>query len=565
LRKLALPLLTFTRHSMRTRHLLVLVLSGACAADVAPPTQLSRVGDRGAVSDSRPGFDLAIEPSSVTLAPGGSATAAITVGRDFPFRRDVVLSIASLPPGVTAVVDPATVEDVSATVTFTAVPGAGPIVADVTVAGEALGHVTATASIQLTVKSPLTPISLDFCASDPALWFAYRNEDGPWTRVVPDANGTVTFDASERVSIAYTRQKKSANGFLGLNYITSVQHVTAQQLQPLSGVTCVSEFGSKTINGDVTGLSAGETAVVSLHVVQSSVISASAPSYRVQRKPDNGALDLVGVRRSSTGLPVNVIIRRGLILENEAVVPTLDFAGAEAIAMEYPAYSVTGLRGSSDMLFVDFWTGSGPGQMPTYQRTVLRSGSAVGALGTYPAVPASLLAPGDRHELTLRSGPPQDAVGAAEIFAAGSPRSLAIGPSLATPSLTQSASAGGPLFTAEVASQPEYGGMARFIVNRFGNGLTNVFIVDATSEYLGGTPPTWTLVMPDFSAVEGWNTAWGYVGGVVLTPEVHAFSASSVDIAPPWLDLTVPPLARTFGNVSSVRFASRRLAFTAAP
>jgi hypothetical protein len=33
--------------------------------------------------------------------------------------------------------------------------------------------------------------------------------------------------------------------------------------------------------------------------------------------------------------------------------------------------------------------------------------------------------------------------------------------------------------------------------------------VEVTSGYLGGTPATWELEMPDFSGVDGWDNSWG--------------------------------------------------------
>ena len=57
----------------------------------------------------------------------------------------------------------------------------------------------------------------------------------------------------------------------------------------------------------------------------------------------------------------------------------------------------------------------------------------------------------------------------------------------------------------QFASQVEYGEAAAVEFYQSSRGAT----VGVSAAYLGGTPATWQLELPDFSGVEGWDNAWG--------------------------------------------------------
>jgi hypothetical protein len=533
---------------MRRVLVLVPLLVLACDRGAPTPTEVQPVGGITAI---KPEFALGASPAELSVERGATASATISITRSSNFRKDVSLSLSGLPEGVTASIDPQVTDGDASVVTFAAAANAPLGTSTITISGRALGRDPEATTLQLTVVRPLVPITLDFCASDAPLWFAYQNEGEAWTQVVPDANAAVFFRATETVAIAITRRRRNASGVpLDGVHITSVLYVTADELRPLSGVTCRNEFGSKVVNGAVDGLTSADNGVVSLHLVPFTVNS-FAPTFRATRKPDEGAMDLIATRRTA-GEPVSFVVRRGLDLANEATVDPIDFASSEAVPAEVPAYTISGLRGTSDQMFVDFWTGATRGGLPSYQRLVARF-SGVTTAGTYRAAPASLLMPGDRHELTVRTGFNADYSGVTSVFRNAGPQNLAIGPSLSPATFAQVSGSSPPRFSVTFASQSEYGAAVRLIANG-----GNIFTVEATAAFHGSTPGTWELVMPDFTAVSGWSADWNIAPGQNVVLDASGWSMAAVDVPALWIENTLPPWARPFADGSVVNFASRR-------
>jgi hypothetical protein len=529
----------------------------AVACESTAPTQLEVQSSSAA---SRPTYALAAAPTEVTVVQGTSATVLLTITRDEPFKKRVSLSATGLPEGVTATFNPVDVEGAESSVTLVATETATLGTFTVTITGSALGRPDVSTGVAMTVVAPVPPmthIALDFCANEPALWFAYQNDGEPWTRVIPDENGTVAFDATPRVAIAVVRTLQNPGGILLTgNHVVSVLYVTSAQLEPLSGVPCVSGFGNRIINGTLEGLGTGETAVVSTHFL-SFVSTAASPTYRATRKPDAGALDLLATRRSATGEPLSMVMRRGLDIANEGVVAPVNFASDEAVPVANPTYSVSGLRGNP-LLFVDFWTNTDLDGIPTQQRIAARGGSAFAESGTFPAVPSVLTQAGDRHELTVRTGLNTDYSGVIDVFQTASARSLAIGPSLSVPTFSQIAGSPVPRFAAELPSQAEYGAMVRMVASTGSGGPVAVYTVDATAAFFSGTPGGWNISIPDLTTVDGWNSAWNIGVGRTATLEMTGWSVAAVMIPPTWITSTIPPAIRPFADGTTIYFAGRQ-------
>lgn len=541
---------------MRRTLVLLSLLVVACDRPVVSPpaTDLTQVGGSASVKGE---FELSTAPTAIEIERGATASVAIGITRSKNFKKDVLLTVAGAPEGLSASASPAVTDGDAALLNLAAATNAPLGTSILTITAKANGREPLTASVEVTIVRPLIPIRLDFCASDRPLWFAFQNDGEPWTEVVPDANAGVFFKATEKVAIALTRGRRSSSGVpLDGAFSTSVLYVTADELLPLSGVPCVSEFGSKVLNGNVAGLASADNAVVSMHLIPFNVGSFS-PVFRALRKPDVGALDLIASRRVA-GDAASFIIRRGLDLPNEAIVPLIDFNSAEAVPAETHPYTVTGLRGTfNDQLLVDFWTGTTPGAMPSYQRLAARFAPNVPGSGTFRTAPASLLMAGDRHEVTVRTGFNAEFAGVTSVFRTGAPQTLAIGPALSLPTneaMTQSR------FRSMLASQPEYGAAARLVAFS-----VNVFTVDVTASYHGGTPATWELAIPDFSAVSGWNSAWGHSVGQSVILDVSGWSVAAVDIPALWIETGIAPWARPFADGTVVNFAGRRQSLIALP
>jgi hypothetical protein len=70
--------------------------------------------------------------------------------------------------------------------------------------------------------------------------------------------------------------------------------------------------------------------------------------------------------------------------------------------------------------------------------------------------------------------------------------------------------------------------------------------VSQTAAYGGGAPATWTLVVPDFSGVAGFDPAWGLRADATYTWDASAFGGSLVSV-----------IGGTPGVGTSFRYASR--------
>jgi hypothetical protein len=102
-----------------------------------------------------PDFGLTAGASSLTLMPGGSATASITIAPKGGFAGAVALAASGMPAGVTASFSPASATSTS-TLTLTAGSKAAAGSATVTVTGTS-GSLSHTATIPVTVSAPTSP------------------------------------------------------------------------------------------------------------------------------------------------------------------------------------------------------------------------------------------------------------------------------------------------------------------------------------------------------------------------------------------------------------------------
>lgn len=103
-----------------------------------------------------PHFHMSVEPSLLTVAPGTSGTAAVNIVRRGGFTGDVVLSADVLPPEVTVLFDPATIDGTRGIVTVrvgNAVPDGN---YGFWIVGSGYDAPTTTVRLSVNVKAPLT-------------------------------------------------------------------------------------------------------------------------------------------------------------------------------------------------------------------------------------------------------------------------------------------------------------------------------------------------------------------------------------------------------------------------
>jgi len=107
------------------------------------------------VSSGTPSFSLSANPTSLTVAPGGSGTSTVTAAITGGFNSAIALSASGLPPGVTAGFNPASIPapgSGSSTLTLSATSSAAAGGYTIAITGTG-GGLTETASVTLTISS----------------------------------------------------------------------------------------------------------------------------------------------------------------------------------------------------------------------------------------------------------------------------------------------------------------------------------------------------------------------------------------------------------------------------
>ena len=340
---------------------------------------------------------------------------------------------------------------------------------------------------------PTTPdivgtIPVSLCEQDD--WFAYQNEGGRWTHV-PARDGRLEFMATERLAIAIAILRPEAP-YLNVDYLT------AAQANELYGCR-VPPTSQQSANGVVRGLAELGSAQVTLGDVFARMVHAAAPEFPIPVFA--GDHDLVATR-TAAGTPGQaadrMILRRTQSYAAGAGVE-IDFASAEAFPL---VTSTLRFTGSGTWVLSDFSTAN----VRTNDLTTIQVGELQAPEMPFEAtlysVPASRLQAGDTHRVQLWDFGFDRRV---ELFYLA-PRDLtaSFGPLASTPTFTPASTSGGVRVTAELPAQPEYD--AGVWVYYSQDAPIRSVRITATREHFGGTPPTWTLPMPDLRGVDGFES-----------------------------------------------------------
>lgn len=331
-------------------------------------------------------------------------------------------------------------------------------------------------------------------------WFAYRNEGGQWTRLVPQ-DGEMRFDATERVTFALANAEGAAQ--------VHVYHVTASQLVSVFGCDRdkpPTSVPAARIGGVVRGLVPGAQAQLA-YGRYGRFVTASDTTYTMP--VEGGSRDFVAahVRNDAPfGRADRLILRRAQTYPAGTDLP-LDFSSAEAFVPEERALRVDG--GLAGVL-VELWTAT---TRPFIGGVMLQGTSIGGQVGdgasrTLPLslLPASRLVAGDMHRVLL-----DDMAGRRLEAYLHAPRdlSLSLGPPAAMPTVSTDATTPYRRLRAVIPVQPEYDRGVSIFFHPF-SGTGGSVSINATREHFGATPPaTWTLAVPDLTGVPGFEARFG--------------------------------------------------------
>jgi len=333
------------------------------------------------------------------------------------------------------------------------------------------------------------------------VWFAYQNEGYNWQQVT--ATGTAfNFAATERLSVAYVF---SGSGDTQMD----IFNVTRAEFSASNDRDCA---GSRSYTGSIAGAATGQLAKVVMGTATGSATFAS-PTYALSSVPAR-PLDLVATLGVPTGdflKPDKIIVRRSLDLASGAAIPPLDFAAAEAFVPAATNLTVQGLNAADDIeLQNTFWTATSTfGTAHSGQPT---TATLAGGTPLY-SVPAAQQVSGDLHELYIDASQSTSSQingrTYVEYFAAPADRTVQFGPALGVPTITTVAVSPFARTRGVLASQSQYNALAEFAyIQDTPSGGSRIVVVGTSSGFLGATPTSWDISIPDLTGTAGFNAAW---------------------------------------------------------
>lgn len=346
-----------------------------------------------------------------------------------------------------------------------------------------------------TTGPPTERITLNIC--DNSQWIAYQNDGGPWT-LLGQGNGLYTFAATRRLGIARARFPQTSSS-ITVDYLTPEQAVA--KLSCVQGSASPGGF----VGGSVAGLSNFRWANVILNGI-GAYVSTGGTSWQMEAQPVPATLVAVRYDSGVGSIRTNgVIIRRERSYISGTPVPLLDFDSDEAFVPQMNTLSFSGPRAYANVWYMTRGREHSMGSVPLGP---LQDGEMPRTAAIY-SIPAARQAPGDIHVLSLSV----DRRTTQQYVRDVSDRTLTLGPPLATPTFTTVATAPYRRVHAGLPSQEEYGAAVSIDVAQLTATRSSRITLNATREYFGGTPAVWSLTVPDFSGVAGFQLVGAFADG----------------------------------------------------
>lgn len=352
---------------------------------------------------------------------------------------------------------------------------------------------------------------------------AYRKDDGPWMPVesLDSLLGVYEIPATDRVTFASARLGPGAP-YVEVAYLGAAQ---AESLYPCTMPDERFRLGGD-ISGLVRGLAPGDTAYVVYGgaYTSPSVGSDTGPAF-FQYGLVSGLNDLLAIRypKGNSRQFDRLIVRRDPAYKPGAQVD-LDFASAEAAAPEPFTLS---WNGPPAIVQETLWSPS-LWRLPIGEN-FLHTGPANGPPVTSPqtlyTLPSRVQTATDRYEISLND---YDAYRSLTIYSQRPhDTTLAFGPPANPPTVTAVGASPWLRLRFAVASQPEYAGTVSVWA---GQSFTLRMIV--SKQYLGSTPDTWTVTMPDLDSIPGFPPGLGFISGSPVSWWVEVASGDRLSF--PW-------------------------------
>ncbi|HXI64368.1 MAG TPA: hypothetical protein VNH14_07685, partial [Gemmatimonadales bacterium] len=332
---------------------------------------------------------LSRSPAALSIAPGGSGPATVTVTRT-NYTGAVTLSLGGAPLGVTGSFSPAAPTGTSSTLTVNVGNSVGAGVYPLTIDGTSTAgprHTTLTLTVGTGGSGNVTWDFSGCPVADKPAWVAAKNGTGAWARITGTGDVYNFTIGSSGGGVAYV-----VTGASGLATLT-VQFMTQAEFTAGTFVTCPPPPSGKTIHGSVTGTSGTDITSIALGGQPASA-SFGTTTFTLNTVPD-GNQDLVAYSHDLLGSGERAIIRRSQNFADNSTIPVLDFGAVEAFTPATATITLNGLLGGEEVL-----------QQMSYQvnancaTAFLYSG---GAGASFPAfgIPSAQQDPTDFHALEV--------------------------------------------------------------------------------------------------------------------------------------------------------------------
>lgn len=218
--------------------------------------------------------------------------------------------------------------------------------------------------------------------------------------------------------------------------------------------------------------------------------------------------------------PNRVIVRRGVNLTSGATIPALDFAANEALSPTASNASISGFSSNDNTtVSVDFSTAT-TAFHPLYFRSGVTSSTQ-----TIYGIPSTLTQTGDLHILTVRalSGTGNSYRVQEQYYRNPADKLVALGAALTAPAITTVSSTPYVRLGTSLPSQADYPSFANVTHAQQGRTIS----VTATAAYVGTTPTTWVLDIPELSTVGGFSiSSFALQSGPSTTSYAEAYSGT---------------------------------------
>src|SRR5690349_4402877 len=353
---------------------------------------------------------------------------------------------------------------------------------------------------------PDRAVAVSYCAAIAPIWVAFRDGDGAWTRETPSVAGsTTTFRhtfTGNRAAIA------SLTPVLDGEFsVLRVLYGAPEELSTDGDTTSADCLTGtpKSLHGTVSGIATTDAAFIAVGpLARTGVVPREGLDFTIEGVAA-GPQDLLAVRTAQAA-PPRLIIRRDLDLPNGSVVPTLDFASAEAFDMVTATLTIANLGGDANPV-VDFSVLTTPhGEFPL---PIAASGN--GSPQPYLALPADKLLAGDLERLHVSANGNTSRT-ADLYFRTPTDRTVTLGSQIATPTISVIAGGAAPRLRARYVAQVDYDKLSSIVYNQpTSTGFIAVSMTPAYAALAGG----YNLDLADLTGVSGFDPSWALEAGVI--------------------------------------------------